>query len=482
MRFRRSLFRNIVLWYTLCVTLVVVVYAWQLYDEIERGRRKPFDVQLVAQAQRLAGWLRMHDGRIDLSEFPPSELRSRAFAVYDDEWHTLLVSLPWQEFDWWEEHTVPRQSWAARYARGKAWFGTTVDSQGQHYRVTAVRLPVLPLGRTLGGRTRAESTPVHLLYAAPYESIHAYLGVRTRKLVLTLVLLWLAIVLSGVVVARSGVRPLHRLAEAARAVTADDPRTRLPVERVPDELQDLATQINEAFDRLNAAIATERNFTAAAAHELRSPVAGIAARLDDLRRGTDLPDELRQRVDSVYADADRLRTLSGQLLLLSRLDRAAAGEPFPRAKIDLAEIATDAADFCRSNAQQRGITIEIETGGDTHLDGHEEWILRAVYNLTANAVKFTRDGSVVTLRIEPTADNLRVMLSVIDHGPGVPAQDRARIFDRFYRTERTRRSEGTGLGLAIVADVARAHRGEVFVSDGPGGHGTNITLILPRSA
>jgi signal transduction histidine kinase len=74
------------------------------------------------------------------------------------------------------------------------------------------------------------------------------------------------------------------------------------------------------------------------------------------------------------------------------------------------------------------------------------------------------------------------MISVTDEGPGVPAEDRTRIFDRFFRSERTRRSEGTGLGLAIVADVARAHGGEVFAGDGPGGHGTNMTIVLPRGA
>ena len=482
MRFGRSLFRNIVLWYTLCVTVVVIVYAWQLYEEIERGRRKPFDVQLVSQAQRVAGWLRVDDdGRIDLSEFPPSELRARAFAVYDEDWRLLMVSLPWQEIRW-AARDVPRQSWAEEYARGQTWFGTTIDSLGQHHRLAAVRLPVLPLDRMLGGHNKHAFAHVYMLYAAPYETIQAYLGVRMRKLLITLVLLWLAIVLSGVLVARTGVRPLRRLGEAARAITEDDPRKRLPVERLPSELQELATQLNRAFDRLDTAIETERNFTAAAAHELRSPMAGIAARLEDLRRMDDLPADVRQRVESLHADAEHLRRLSGQLLLLSRLDRAAAGEEFARDSVDLAEIAADTADFCRGRAAEHSVSIDVVTKGDTTVRGHEEWILRAVYNLVANAVKFTRDGSTVRLRVEPTADDHRLMISVTDEGPGVPAVDRTRIFDRFYRSERTRRSEGTGLGLAIVADVARAHGGDVFAGDGPGGHGTNMTIVLPRRA
>jgi two-component system heavy metal sensor histidine kinase CusS len=481
MHFGRSLFRDIVVWYTLCVTAVVVIYAWQLYDEIERGRRKPFDVQLVAQAQRVAGWLRMDNEQIDLTAFPPSELRARAFAVYDEQWRTLLVSMPWHELSW-APLEFPRGEYAERYARGETWFGITADSKGRRHRVAVVRLPVLPLERTLGGKGDAQSSYVYMVYSAPYETVQAYLGVRTRKLLITLGLLWLAIVLSGVLVARTGVRPLRRLAVAARAISADDPRTRLPVERLPDELQDLAMQLNEAFDRLEAAIATERNFTAAAAHELRSPVAGIAARLDDLQRLEDLPEDLRTRVESVYADADKLRRLSGQLMLLSRLDRAAAGEAFPRAEVDLADVAADAADFCRGTAAEREIAIEVDARGDAHVHGHEEWLLRAVYNLVTNAVKFTADGTRVQLRIESTADDQRVMVSVIDHGPGVPAEDRPRIFDRFYRGVRTAKAEGTGLGLAIVTDVVKAHRGEVFVSDGPGGAGTNITLIVPRGA
>ena len=135
----------------------------------------------------------------------------------------------------------------------------------------------------------------------------------------------------------------------------------------------------------------------------------------------------------------------------------------------------------KSFAGARGVAISSVLQGDASVHGHEEWLLRAVYNLVGNAVKFTALNSAVIVRIEPTADDKRVMLGVSDAGPGIPPEDRTRVLERFYRSKQTMHTEGTGFGLAIVHDVVKAHHGEIFISNGPAGKGTHITIIIPRS-
>lgn len=138
-------------------------------------------------------------------------------------------------------------------------------------------------------------------------------------------------------------------------------------------------------------------------------------------------------------------------------------------------------DSLQTTAAEKQIVITIEAEPDTRVRGHEEWLLRAVYNVLGNAIKFSPPGGCVRVEVTHTADNKRVLLSVMDEGPGIPPAERPRVFERFYRGSGAQQADGTGLGLAIVADVVRAHRGEVFVSSGPGGRGASITLIFPRA-
>lgn len=481
MRLRRTLYGTIIRWYTLCTLAVLIVYTAILYDEIERGRRVPFDVHLDGQASRIASLLYDDGGTLDLTHLPVDDLSNSLFAVYTPAWKPLLVSLPWYHVRWHTNH-LDHVEFAERIAAGKRYHGQFQNVHGDDLRISALRTEVRPLPRVLGGAPATGSAArVYVICAGVYEPMDRYIWRQKYRAGIAVIVISIAIMVSGVVLTRRGLRPIKRLARTAQLITPEDARTRLPVNELPDELRELAQCLNEAFDRLDTALMAERQFTSSAAHELRSPMAGLTARLDALLQRTDLPDDARAQVAELRAEAARLARVSGQLLLLARLDRAAAGEAFPTAPVDLEDIVRDAADSLQPAAAEKQLAIRIEPEPHTTVRGHEEWLLRAVYNVLNNAIKFSPPHAQVTIALTHTSDNKRVLLSITDEGPGIPPAERTRVFERFYRGSSAHAAEGTGLGLAIVADIVRAHRGEVFVSSGPGGRGTTITLILPRA-
>jgi len=480
-RITRSLFRNIVLWYTLCVSVLAIVFSAVFYAEIERGRRKPFDVRLVTHCRFLAERLRNTRDVIDLTFLLAGEISNNYFAIYENNWKASLIkSIPWWQVQW-KTNYVNFPKLFDRAVQGKPYFGQKVGYSGQQYRFTIIQTNIKALDKSL---LRMDEPPVarevFIVYADVYERYDQYLGIRKYRLVVTILGFLILIFISGVIVARLGVRPIIRLALAARAITPEDPKTRLPLEALPDELVYLAEQLNQAFDRLDTALQSERTFTGAAAHELRSPVAGIAGRLDTLRRREALDPEVKEQIEHLYKDAQRLTRLSGRLLLLARLDRAAAGEDFPSARVDLAEITEDAIEFCSINAEQHGIKFLFEKRGDTTLDGHEEWLLRAIHNILNNAIKYSPDNKLIIVKVNAPVPGSYVKVQVADQGQGIPEQDRAHVCERFYRGKKPGKADGTGLGLSIVSDVIRAHKGHISIDEGPNGIGTLVTMVVPR--
>ncbi len=481
MRLRRTLFGTIIRWYTLCAVAVLIVYTAILYDEIERGRRVPFDVHLDGQSERIASLLYDDHGELDLTHLPVHDLSNNFFAVYTAAWQPLLVSLPWYGVRW-STNRLDHAEFAERIAAGKKYHGQFLNMFGQDVRVAALRTELAPLPRVLGGTPLTTAAArVYVVCADLYEPMDRYIWRQKYRTGIAVAVIIIAIVISGVILTRHGLKPIKRLTRTAGLITPEDSRTRLPVQELPDELRELAQCLNDAFDRLDTALMAERSFTSAAAHELRSPVASVAARLDGLLQRGDLPQDARDQLGAVRAEAARLARVSGQLLLLARLDRAAAGESFATAAVDLEELARDAADSLQPAAAAEQAAIAITADKDVNVRGHEEWLLRAVYNVLGNAIKFTAPHTRIEIHIAHTADRKRITLSVGDQGPGIPPAERRRVFERFYRGSGAQSAEGTGLGLAIVADIVRAHKGEVFVSAGPGGRGAVITLILPRA-
>ncbi len=272
-----------------------------------------------------------------------------------------------------------------------------------------------------------------------------------------------------------GLVPLHRIARGAADIDASRLDTRLPDSGTRDEVGTLAATLNAMLDRLGTAIDRERPFTADASHELRTPLAILRGEVELAR--PHVAERPGQRLDSALEEADRMRDLIDDLLVLARADADALDDHL---EVDLGDLARQTALRFQTLADRDGVRVTA-TGAAVHVSGDPRGLERAVANLVDNAVRHTPPGGTVNVTTAATVDGAEVV--VRDTGPGVPTEALTTLFDRFTRPDDARTSGGAGLGLAIVAAVAEGHGGRATArnADGDDG-GLEVTVTLPRTA
>ncbi len=302
------------------------------------------------------------------------------------------------------------------------------------------------------------------------------LGLTLRILAPLIVLIPLAAVLLWWIVGRA-LRPLDALGAqlAQRRPTALTP---LALDRLPTEAQPLVAALNDLLARLQAAFEQQRSLAADAAHALRTPLAAVTLQTQLAQRASgEARDAALERLD---AGVKRASHVVAQLLALARLDPEAAREP--ARLLDLAQVAREVVEELRPLAERSGLQLAVEAPAEAQVTGHDSALHMALTNLVDNAIRYTA-GSAATGRItvRVTGEGAGWALRVSDTGPGIPADERERVFDRFYRG-RNSAVPGSGLGLAIVREVARLHGGSVAIDEGPDGRGTTVELHLPQAA
>jgi heavy metal sensor kinase len=288
--------------------------------------------------------------------------------------------------------------------------------------------------------------------------------------------LLLAALLARTLAAKS-TAPLAAMGEAAERIHDKNLSERLPQpDQIYDEAERVRASFNQMLDRLEGAVRGLRQFTADASHELRTPLAVLKVQAQSALSSGALDSGGAALVRSQLEEIDRLKLMVEDLLTLSRLE----SEPEKHSPVDLADVVVETVEHFRPVAESKGITLEVKDVAAAPVEGERSELRRVISNLLDNALKYTEGGGRVSVALE--RNGASVSLRVRDTGAGIPASDRERIFERFYRADpsRDRRTGGAGLGLAIVARIVEFHRGRVSVESDLG-KGSAFTVELPLS-
>jgi heavy metal sensor kinase len=284
--------------------------------------------------------------------------------------------------------------------------------------------------------------------------------------------------LGGVFLAGRALAPIDRLTRLARRISAEDLGQRLDLPLPDDEVGRLARTFDEMIARLDEAFRRQRQFTADASHELRTPMTVIKGQIEvALQRERD-PQAYRQVLQAVNEEVDRMIRLVGSLLTLARAD---AGQiPITLEPVSLPDVVSAAIEQVQPLASRRGIDLQLSSSRPVTLRADDDLILQLLLNLLDNAIKYTAAGGQVT--VGWNANGREVELWVRDTGSGIAREHLTRLFERFYRVDkaRSRAEGGSGLGLAISRWIAEAHGGSISVESDLG-RGSTFTVRLPAA-
>jgi|tagenome__1003787_1003787.scaffolds.fasta_scaffold20830825_2 signal transduction histidine kinase len=309
-----------------------------------------------------------------------------------------------------------------------------------------------------------------LVIARSTEQIHQSTRDLERTLLIVVpMLIALVAALVWVVVGRA-LRPVEAIRHSVRDITSRDLSQRVARPQTGDEIDRLAATMNEMLARLETAAQHDRQLVADASHELRSPLASAYALLEtrptDAQRG-------REHDRDALAALDRLRVLIDQLFELSVLD---SSSPPPNRPVDLDVLVLQHANVVRRTTNLTVDTSHVSAG---QVLGSKDALGRMVDNVLTNAARH----AATTIRLDVCENDNEVLFAVSDDGPGIPAEDRERVFDRFTRLPDNPASDrsGAGLGLAIVASIVDRHRGTVRAENTDNGSGVRIRIVLPKA-
>ena len=287
----------------------------------------------------------------------------------------------------------------------------------------------------------------------------------------------------GVVVSRNVSRHMGGLTETIAAVRAGDLKARARVRGAGDEYDELAEGLNEMLDRLERSMGGLRHAGDAIAHDLRSPLTRLRARMEaaliEVEAGKGDP---KQALIQALDDADNVLTTFNAVLAIARLQ--AAGSAPDQTLFDPGQLAADMAELYEPLCEDKGIDFKAELIPRLTVKAARPILAQALANVIDNAIKYTPPGGAVMIRVRRRSSG-EIEFSVTDNGPGVPLEDRSRVVQRFVRLENSRSEPGSGLGLSLVAAVAEAHGGRLELDEGPGeydgfGPGLRVALVLPR--
>ena len=298
----------------------------------------------------------------------------------------------------------------------------------------------------------------------------------TTTLPWSLLLMILLGLFGGILISRNFLTRLDLINRTSREIMAGDLSRRLPLGRAGNEFDTLARNLNRMLDRTERLMRGMRDVTDSIAHDLRTPLNRLRNRLEGVLHTIGPEGAGAREIEAAVEETDHLIGTFNALLLIAEAEAGVARESMEQ--VDLRSIVEGVAELYAPLADEKEITLSIPPSGSAIIACNPRLVSQALANLLDNAIKYTSAGGRVTVALEHTPAG--IALHVGDSGPGIPAEDRARVLERFVRLEASRHSPGTGLGLSLVAAVARLHDAKLELSDNQ--PGLKATLVFPAPA
>jgi two-component system OmpR family sensor kinase len=455
-----SIRARLMAWYSIVLALVLIAFGAVTYDLLRRQVSRNVDETMSSTAHELAGAL--------------SNESSEAFEAMRESDTTALLDFRFSN----EPILIFSESGREIAASHSA--GPQIDRNAVHRLIANREYGFTTLNRR---RTfRLLLAPVNIL-GRPHvlailhpldEQERTFVEMR-RSMTITIPLAILIASGGGYLLARKALAPVAAMSRKARAISAASLDERIAVPNPRDEIGQLATTLNALLERLEESFESQRRFMADASHELRTPVAILQGEIDvSLSRDDRDANAYRESLTIMRRSVRKMTRIVRDLFLLACTD---SGEyPLQQQRFYFDETLGDTIDNFRTLAAERGITLSRNEPGEILMTGDEGLVQQMIGNLVENAIKYTPRGGEVM--VSAVVHDSTVRLEVRDTGPGIPAEVRDRLFQRFFRGGWSAGQPGAGLGLPIVRWIAEAHGGNVSIQDAPD-RGSMFVVTLP---
>ena len=421
-------------------------YAWEV--TVEDGRSEI----LHADTQRLTDVFH-REGAVGLKTFIDARVgmqlpAERILLLTDSSLHRISGNLSaWPT-------TVPAQP---------GLYTVILDLSGVPTQSVVVRT-VLPGGyNLLVGRDVAKFAPL---------TRHFWTGLGGA-----VVVLFIAGVLGGVMIRRAILARIHSIRQTVLAIVQGDLSHRLPSRSSGDELDTLSHTINGMLDQIEQLINGIRNVSNSIAHDLRTPLAELRSRLEELSLTRPNTEETFAEIDGAVADVDRVIRIFNALLRLAEIDTGMRRSGF--VQVNANELAAEVVEFYSPAAEVKNVTLAFNSNGPILVSGDPTLLAQAVGNLIDNALKYAGEQGQVKVEVQHRSDGL-VEICVADGGPGIPDTEKPKVTQRFYRGDTSRGTPGVGLGLSLVQAVAKLHGGSLELTDNH--PGLRARMLIERGA
>jgi signal transduction histidine kinase len=393
----------------------------------------------VFRRQGVSGLSTFIDNRVGMQI--PGE---RILLLADSTLHPLAGNLP---------------SWPTVIPHEPGEYDLPVNLAGKNTRAMFVH-SVLPGGyNLLVGRDQALFAPL----AARF-----WFGLAAAIAVLSI-----AGLVGGLMIRRAVLLRVDGIHHTVQAIVRGDWSHRLPTKAGSDELNTLSSTINGMLDQIEQLLHGVRDVSNSIAHDLRTPLAELRSRLEELSLTRPDPEETFAEIDGAVVDVDRVILIFNALLRLAEIDTGMRRSGF--VPVNAADIARQAVDFYVPAAELEGVTLSYRGTGRADISGDPVLLAQAIGNLIDNALKYTSAGGAISVEVQAIPDS-NVQITVADDGPGIPDEEKPKVSARFYRGDASRGTPGVGLGLTLVASVAKVHGGALELGDNNPGLRATMTI------